>query len=43
MPVKVIELNDSCLTVGDQSGIISKTSGVALIAESEVIVGAQAE
>ncbi len=43
MPVKVIELNDGCLTVGDHSGVLTETSGVALITNSEVIVGDLAE
>lgn len=43
MPIKVIELNDSCLRVGDENGIISKTSGFALLAHGKVIVGDHAE
>tara|TARA_B100001250_G_scaffold59126_1_gene46036 strand:+ start:1628 stop:2974 length:1347 start_codon:yes stop_codon:yes gene_type:complete len=43
MSLKVIELNDSCLTVGDENGIVSQTIGFALVTSDKIEVGEKAE
>ena len=43
MPLKVIELNDSCLRAGDENGIIFESPGFALVTSDQIEVGDCAE
>jgi molecular chaperone DnaK (HSP70) len=43
MSLKVIELNDNAITVGDESGIILQSPGFALALENKIELGETAE
>ena len=43
MSIKVIEINDSNIRVGDEAGIVFQSPGFALVTEDKLVVGEFAE